>query len=190
MNPRTARACFAGWLALLTGIYYAWPATHLYSWAAIGLSGVAAIVLGVRVHRPAQRLPWYLIAAALLFFVSGDTIYYAQVTLGLDAPFPGPADVLYVLVYPLLAGGLVLFVRARSGDRNRAALLDALVPTVSLGLLSWVYLIAPYTRDTELSLAEKAVSVAYPLGDVLALAILLRVLTSPAASPRRSGCCR
>ncbi|MEV8503628.1 EAL domain-containing protein [Actinoplanes sp. NPDC051475] len=183
MTTRFARACCTAWMILLAGVFYAWPATHMYSWAAIGLSGVAGILLGVRVHRPAQRLPWYLIATALLFFVSGDTIYFVQTTYDLGAPFPGPPDILYVLVYPLLAGGLLLFVRARSGDRNRAALLDALVPTVGLGLLSWVYLIAPYTRATDLSLAEKAVSVAYPLGDVLALAILLRLLAAPGPKP-------
>ncbi|MEV4639987.1 EAL domain-containing protein [Actinoplanes sp. NPDC049548] len=183
MTTRYARVCFALWMIVLAGVFYAWPATHMYAWAAIGFSGAAAIVLGVRAHRPAQRLPWYLIATSLAFFVSGDTVYFVETMHGRDAPFPGPADVLYVLVYPLLAGGLLLFVRARSGDRNRAALLDALVPTVGLGLLSWVYLIAPYTRAAELSLAEKAVSVAYPLGDVLALAILLRLLAAPGRKP-------
>ncbi|MFI7601960.1 putative bifunctional diguanylate cyclase/phosphodiesterase [Actinoplanes sp. NPDC049681] len=183
MTTRFARACFAAWMTVLAGIFYAWPETHLYSWAAIGISGVAGILLGVRAHRPSQRLPWYLIATALLFFVSGDTIYFVQTTHDVDAPFPGPPDVLYVLVYPLLAGGLLLFVRARSGDRNRAALLDALVPTVGLGLLTWVYLIAPYTRAADLSLTQKAVSVAYPLGDVLALAIMLRLLAAPGRKP-------
>ncbi|UQU61490.1 EAL domain-containing protein [Couchioplanes caeruleus] len=187
MTTRYARAGFAAWMAALTAVYYAWPGSHVFSWSAIGLSGAAAVALGVRVHRPAQRLPWYLIAVALVFFVAGDTIYYTQTALNLPAPFPGPSDVLYLLVYPLLAGGLAIFIRARSGEANRAALLDALVPTVSLGLLSWVYLIAPYTRATDLTLAEKAVSVAYPLGDVLALAILLRLLTAPGRKPAALG---
>jgi len=187
MTTRLARGCFAAWMAALTAVYYAWPDAHVFSWAAIGLSGAAAVVLGARAHAPAQRLPWYLIAVALVFFVAGDTIYYAQTALGADVPFPGPSDVLYLLVYPLLAGGLAIFIRARSGDRNRAALLDALVPTVSLGLLSWVYLIAPYTRATDLTLVEKAVSVAYPLGDVLALAILLRLLAAPGRKPAAVG---
>jgi diguanylate cyclase (GGDEF)-like protein/PAS domain S-box-containing protein len=184
MTTRIVRACFAAWLVVLTALYYAFPGLHVFTWGLIGCSGAAMIVVGVRLHRPSRALPWYLIAVALIFFVSGDTIYYSQVALGLPAPFPGPSDVLYLLVYPLLAAAFTLFIRAGSGDGNRSALLDALVPTVSLGLLSWVYLIAPYTRATDLTLLEKAVSVAYPLGDVLALAMLLRLLTAAGRKPR------
>src|SRR4051794_14625992 len=183
MTTRILRACFAVWLVLLTAVYYAWPGLHVVTWGLIGFSGAAAIVAGVRLHRPSRTLPWYLIAAALVLFVSGDTIYYIQTALGLQAPFPGPSDVLYLLVYPLLAAALTLFIRARSGDGSRAPLLDALVPTVSLGLLTWVYLIAPYTRAADLTLLEKAVSVAYPLGDVLALAMMLRLLTAAGRKP-------
>ncbi|GAA3342080.1 hypothetical protein GCM10020358_35780 [Amorphoplanes nipponensis] len=183
MTTRALRAGFAGWLAGLTAVYYAWPGLHVFTWGLIGLSGAAAIVAGVRRHRPARRLPWYLLAAALLFFVGGDTIGYARLALGLDAPFPGQGDVLYLLVYPLLAAALAGFIRTRSGAGNRAALLDALVPTVSLGLLTWVCLIAPYTRAADLTQLEKAVSVAYPLGDVLALAMMLRLLTGAGRKP-------
>ncbi|MEV6600759.1 EAL domain-containing protein [Actinoplanes sp. NPDC051346] len=183
MTTRFARGCLVVWFVLLAAVFYAWPASHMYSWAAIGLSGVAGILLGVRLHQPERRAAWYLLAAALLFFSAGDTFGF----LALDPTNPGwiavVSDVLYILVYPLLAGGLVLFVRARSGDRNRAALLDGLVPTVSLGLLCWIWLIAPYTRATDLTLVEKTISIAYPLGDVLALAMMLRLLSVPGRKP-------
>ena len=40
----------------------------------IGLTGVAAIGLGLVLHRPAYRLPWYLIGAGQLLWVVGDAI--------------------------------------------------------------------------------------------------------------------
>ena len=46
--------------------------------------------------------------------------------------------------------------------------------TVSLGLLSWVFLIAPNIHLSGLTVLAKLVSVAYPLGDVLLLAALIR----------------
>jgi diguanylate cyclase (GGDEF)-like protein/PAS domain S-box-containing protein len=184
MTTRTARACFGAWILVLTAMYYAWPASHLYTWAAVGYSSAAMVLLGTRLNRPDRRLPWYLIAAALACFTTGDTTYNVIVALGREPGFPGLADVLYLLVYPLLTGGFLLLVRARSGDRsNRAALLDALVPTVGLGLLSWVYWIAPFTRSDHLSLLQKLVSVGYPLGDVLVLAMTLRMLTAPGRKP-------
>ena len=56
----------------------------------------------------------------------------------------------------MLAAALLVFIRARSGADNRAALLDALVPTAGLGLLSWVFLIAPYVHDTDLERRREA----------------------------------
>jgi diguanylate cyclase (GGDEF)-like protein/PAS domain S-box-containing protein len=183
MSSRAVRVCFAGWIAALTAVYYALPGIHVFSWAAIGLSGAAAIVLGVRIHRPSRPVAWYLLAAALVFFTAGDTYYNVLIALGEPTPFPALSDVFYLLVYPLLAGGFLLFIRSRSGEGNRAALLDALVPTVGLGLLAWVYWIAPYTRADDLTVLQRLVSVSYPLGDVLALAMMLRLLTAPGKRP-------
>jgi diguanylate cyclase (GGDEF)-like protein/PAS domain S-box-containing protein len=185
MTTRAARACFGAWILVLTGCYYAFPGSHLYTWAALGYSSVAMILLGVRLNQPARRAPWCLIAAALAFFNTGDNAYNLIVATGHTPSFPGVADILYLLVYPLLTAAFLLFVRMRSGGgSNRAALLDALVPTVGLGLLAWVYWIAPFTRSHDLSLPQKLVSVGYPLGDVLALAMTLRMLTTPGKRPR------
>ncbi|WP_033338698.1 EAL domain-containing protein [Catenuloplanes japonicus] len=179
MRSRYGRAGYLAWLTALSALYYAWPDQRVALWTLIGLSGVAAVLAGARLHRPDQWLPWVLIASALLVFITGDLINNVYLTVGVQPPYPGVADVLYLLVYLLLGGGLLLFVRARAGDHNRAALLDAMVPTVSFGLLTWVYLIAPYARATDLTLVEKAFSVAYPVCDLLALGFLLRLLSVP-----------
>jgi diguanylate cyclase (GGDEF)-like protein/PAS domain S-box-containing protein len=185
MTSRAARACFGAWIVVLTAVYYAFPGSHLYTWAALGYSSAAMVLLGIRLNQPTRKLPWYLIAAALAFFTTGDTAYNVILALGRTPDFPGLADVLYLLVYPLLTGGFLLLVRYRSGGvSNRAALLDALVPTVGLGLLSWIYWIAPFTRSHDLSLLEKVVSIGYPLGDVLVLAMTLRMITTPGRRPR------
>ncbi|WP_433290749.1 putative bifunctional diguanylate cyclase/phosphodiesterase [Actinoplanes sp. CA-030573] len=185
MTTRAARMCFGAWIAVLTAVYYAFPGSHLYTWAAIGYSSAGMVLLGVRLNRPSRPWPWYLVAAALVFFNTGDNLYNLIVALGHTPDFPGPADLVYLLVYPLLTGAFVLMVRRRSGGAgNRAALLDALVPTVGLGLLSWIYWIAPFTRAYELSLLEKLVSVGYPLGDVLVLAMTLRMITTPGRRPQ------
>src|SRR6266516_1838530 len=68
------------------------------------------------------------------------------------------------------------FIRCRSARRDRASLLDALIVTTGLTLLSWVFLIVPYVRNPDLTVLERATSIAYPLGDVLILAILARLL--------------
>src|ERR1700691_2622117 len=63
----------------------------------IGFSGVIAIVVGVRLHRPAARLAWYLLAAGLGFFVAGDVLSYNYRALfGGALPYPSVADVVYL----------------------------------------------------------------------------------------------
>jgi PAS domain S-box-containing protein len=144
---------------------------------AIGFSAVIAIVAGVRAHKPAARLAWYLIAAGQAFFVAGDVLSYNYVALfGKALPFPSVADAVYLAgVYPCTAAGLLLLIRRRNPGRDWASLMDAMIVTIGLALLSWVFLISPYTHDTTLHLGVKLVSIAYPLGDILLLGVAVRM---------------
>ncbi|MFE1549970.1 aminotransferase class I/II-fold pyridoxal phosphate-dependent enzyme [Streptomyces sp. NPDC058718] len=164
-------------VTLLTLAYLQFPARHTTLWALIGLSGVVAILVGVRLHRPARRWPWLVLAAANFAFVAGDTAYNAlEGFFGQTRPFPSVADALYLATYPLFAIGLFGFIRYRAAGRDLAVVLDALILTSGLALLSWVNLITPLARSEEMTWTEKAISIAYPLGDVLMLAMLARLL--------------
>ncbi|GAA2589220.1 hypothetical protein GCM10010399_19120 [Dactylosporangium fulvum] len=178
MLTRTLSAWFAAWMALLTVAFYLWPDMHMLWWGAIGLSSTAGVVVGVLVHKPRRRWPWLLLAAALFMFGAGDFLYNLLTDVfGLDNPFPSFPDALYLAMYPLVAGGLLGFIRSRTGRSNRDSLLDAATLTIGLALLSWIFLIEPYVQSTELTLIQKLVSIAYPLGDVLTLAVFARLLT-------------
>jgi diguanylate cyclase (GGDEF)-like protein/PAS domain S-box-containing protein len=186
--PLWARAAYAVSVGALTVAYVALATPPRWMWAAIGLLSVLATAAGIRSNRPRRRLPWYLVAAGTAAFISGDIAYDLLTgVFGLGNPFPSVADVLYLITYPLFAAGLLLMVRARSGRSDMAALVDALIVTVGLGLLSWVFLVKPYVEDDSLSWLEKAVSVAYPLGDVLLLAVLVRLLVGAGAGSRALG---
>ena len=181
------RYVFAGyviWWAALVALYYGQPGLRAETWGLIGLSGVGGIVAGVVINRPSRRLPWLLLAGALTSFAAGQVSFLVAQLVGVQLPFPSFADVLYLLTYPLYAGGLLIFIWWRTPDRDRRSLIDALTLTAGLALLSWIYLILPYVTNPALSWLQKSVAIAYPLGDVLMLAMLARLLAPGAGRTR------
>jgi len=79
--------------------------------------------------------------------------------------------------------GCCCWSQRRSPGRDRANLTDALIITIGLGLLSWVFLLDPYVQAPGLSQLVKAVSAAYPLSDLLVLAVAVRLVVGTGTRP-------
>ncbi|MFI2367576.1 putative bifunctional diguanylate cyclase/phosphodiesterase [Streptomyces sp. NPDC018833] len=184
LRSQAAMATVSACIAVLTAIYYTFPEQRLI-FLAISMTGVIGIVLGVFLNRPAHRLSWLLLAAGNLAFAAGQATQILLIqSYKEEVPFPSAADGFYLAAYPLYAAGLLGFVRWRTARRDRASLVDALMLTVGLALLSWLYLIDPLARVADLTWVQKAFSIAYPLGDVLVLAMLLRLLVGGGGKSR------
>lgn len=184
MSARSLMAWFALWMALLAIAFYTLPGWHMVTWSALALASTAAMVMGIRRNRPRHRLPWYLLAAALLALAAGDTAYNLIVLLtGEQNPFPSVADGFYLAQITLQTAGMVGLARAASQSQDRASLLDSLTLTAGIGLLSWIYLINPLITDPDLTGLEKIISVVYPLSDVLLLATIAQLVAVARRSP-------
>ena len=183
MSRRAWRIYLAGGMAAVA-MYVLLPLEGLWSSLAydlIGLTSVAAIMVAVRRHQPARPLIWWCFAAGQLLFVVGDVLYAVIDVVLHQSPFPSVADVFYLGGYPVLAVGLLILIRGRISDRDRAGLIDAAIIATGLGLLSWTFVMKPIATDASLSLLERLISLAYPLGDVLLLVMVARLATSPGA---------
>jgi len=167
---------YAVWVAFLIAAYYGLRGLRIESWGLISLSGVIGIVAGLVLNRPARKAPWLLLAAALACFAAGQLSFLIAARLKVVLPFPSFADLLYLSCYPLYAAGLLVFIYWRTPHGDRRSLIDALTLTAGLALLSWTFLIRPYVHNPGLSGLQKSVAIAYPLGDVLMLALLARLL--------------
>jgi diguanylate cyclase len=181
MGRGVGRRLWSGWVLLgcaAVGGHFllppGWPREVTYD--AIGLASVAAIVAGVRWHRPARTTLWYWFAAGLAVWVAGDLVY-GYFLYGLrEEPFPSLADACYLAAYPVLVVGLLLLARGRTPGRDLAALLDAGIVAIGLTLLCWAFLMRPIAVDTSLALLPRLITVAYPAGDLLLLVMIARVL--------------
>ena len=164
--------------------YLALPSNNPWAWSvysALGVTAAAMVVLGVRRNRPRRPGLWYLFATALLFSALGDVVYQVQYFVFDFDGFPGPADVSYLLAYPLFAAGVFQMIKGRISGRDRAGLLDAATVSTSIALLSWSFLMRPIAADESLSVLERLAALAYPAGDLLLLIMLVRLLTTPGA---------
>jgi diguanylate cyclase (GGDEF)-like protein/PAS domain S-box-containing protein len=171
---------------LLAAAYFLLPTVpaKLIVWPALGWSSVAAIFIGVRLHRPEGRSAWYLVLAGVATFITGDDLFsFHSYVLHAPPTVPSYVDLVYLAMYPLLIVGLVLLVRKRTPGRDRGSVLDAAIVTCGIGLLSWVVLIVPYFRSQDMGLLEQLTSIAYPLGDVALLAIAVRMAVGSGRRP-------
>ncbi|MFF9238939.1 aminotransferase class I/II-fold pyridoxal phosphate-dependent enzyme [Streptomyces sp. NPDC014801] len=188
LPSRRLPAAYLATVLILTVVYLLVPPARTVLWALIGLGGALAVLAGVRLNRPAVRWPWYALAAGLLCFAAGDTYYNAVEQYFHESnPFPSPADACYLAVYPLFAAGLFGLVRHRWVGRDLPSLLDSMIITAGVALPVWVYLVQPLAGQEDLTWQQRVISVAYPLGDLMVLAMLARLLApSRVGAPNRS----
>ena len=172
MPTRLAAALFGAWTAALGVVFWLVPAWQNPVRLGAGVAVLLAVGLGVRRHRPTRPAPWRLLAGALALSVTGTALYSVPLTHRVG-------QWTMLAAYPLLALALLLFVRYRAGGaRDRGGVLDALTVISGVTLLAWAYAFAPHLRQVDLTTAEKWTVLAFPLGDLLCLALLIRLLTT------------
>jgi len=160
-----------------TGLYFLLEPVQAQLYSAIGLFCVGAIVVGVRRNRPVCPAGWYLIAAGQAATLLGDLLWYLhEFRYGTAPPFPSLIDGVYLLTYPLTAGGVVMLIRSGSREQDDGSLIDGLIVATSMGLPAWAFLISPHAYDQSLTVAEQLVSMAYPLMDIMLVAVTARIM--------------
>jgi len=159
-------------------VIYLLPHYHVYLWGLLGVGSAGAVVTGVVRNRPAHPIAWLCVALALTTFASGDITYDVETEFFHQVnPFPSVADIFYLATVPLVAVGLIMMVRARRRrEGDTGATLDALIITSGCAVLSWIYLIQPYVHAKNITLFSEVVSIFYPLGDILILGVLVRLV--------------
>jgi hypothetical protein len=121
------------------------------------------------------RVAWALIGASFLLTAAGDILWVLFDVVWEIEPFPSVADVAYLAFYPVIAAGLVVLVRwHKAGDRE--SVVDAFIVAIGATVLAWVFVMSPYIFDGSMTLFEKLVSVAYPAGDLLLVAVVVRLV--------------
>src|ERR1700728_342537 len=80
---------------------------------AVGILSVVCILVGVLLHRPTDRLSWYLLAIGGLCFTVGDGCEnYYTLFLHQPVPFPSICDAFNLAGYPFVFAGILRLTRS------------------------------------------------------------------------------
>ncbi|MDH6236299.1 hypothetical protein [Cryobacterium sp. CG_9.6] len=136
-------------------------------------------VCGVAVFRTRGRhLAVLLATAAVTSFALGDSYYLLAMTAGGELPFPSAADAGYLLFYVLIVAAVVTVIYREIRTLARHVLLDGWVG--AFGAATFLAVVLNPTLNSAIgepiSLGT-AISVAYPLFDLILVAIVAGLAT-------------
>jgi diguanylate cyclase (GGDEF)-like protein/PAS domain S-box-containing protein len=146
--------------------------------AAAASAGLGCLARGRRSTALHRRM-WKLLGASALSWGCGQAAWtWYENLLGREVPFPSLADVGYLAAVPLAAAALLSLPFAAQSLVGRVRqVLDGLMIAASLLLTSWVLVLAPVFRAGGEGVIPQAISLAYPIGDVVVGTIVLFMLT-------------
>lgn len=154
---------------------------------------VAAMVAAGACALAAMRLKtaragWGLLGVSCLSWAIGEGIWcYYDLGLRVEVPFPSWADAGFLGAVPFAIAGLLVFPSgsARMFPRFRRFLDGALIG-VSLLFMSWMLVLGPIFRQHQGGIFKQAVSLAYPVSDVVIASLVVILATRPGVRNRRS----
>lgn len=141
-----------------------------------GVCAIAAFAVATARMPARTKLVWWLMWTYAAMTVLGDIVYDVQEQLLDEAPFPGPADVLYLLAYVAAIGALTVLVRRVIPNGDRDAWLDTAIISIAVATVIGYVVARPALLHSEQPGGTLAIALIYPFLDIVVLAGLARVI--------------
>jgi diguanylate cyclase len=138
----------------------------------------AAAVSCLRTARrvPEDRIAWRGAAVAFLLSVAGNVLFALTAAALPEPPFPSIADIPWLASYPALYVVAVALVVGRVRHLRPSTWLDGLIGALGITSVAATLFIAPAVQSHDLGALATVANYAYPVADVLLLALLGAVL--------------
>ena len=181
-----AGLAFAGWLLGVWGGDGATRAVDDSGLLFFAVFAAACSCVAVRRGCGRQRAAWIAMAAGLGGWVAGEAIWsYYELWQGMaQTPFPSPADAAFLLFPVGAAVALLLFPIGHSGQSRTRLVLDGLIVSGSLFVVSWVSVLDRVYQAGGTSHFALDVSLAYPVADLVTITITVLVLARARTAQR------
>jgi diguanylate cyclase (GGDEF)-like protein len=143
----------------------------------VGYGGCAALCAWRAVSDRRQRLAWAAISLSLGMFTVGAVLWTTTVRSWNPVPYPSIVDVFYLLFYPVAFTGVGLLVRASTRRGTGTIWLDGLIAALGVAALASVLVIGHISDGSRGSFGKVATNLAYPVGDLVLVMMLVVVFT-------------
>jgi diguanylate cyclase (GGDEF)-like protein len=170
------------WLGVGAGLHFAIGGV-LYDAVVLG-AGVACLLRASTYRR--ERGAWLLIGLAILAWGAAEVYWTAFIEGNPSAPYPSPADVGYLAFYPLAYAGLALLVRARAHEIDWRLWMDGLIAALGTAALGAAFVFDFVAEKATGTPIEVATTLAYPLGDIAMVAMVVGVVALTGWRPGRT----
>jgi hypothetical protein len=146
-------------------------------WSPLVIFPAAALLCGVHgFRRGRERAAWLLLGLGLLLWGFGIA-YFTILQWDLKViPTPSPADGFSLAVYPPWYAGLFLLFRARVGAVGWRVAVDGLIGALGMGAIAAAIVFEAVLHNVEGSAAAVITNLAYPVGDLLLLSLVVGVM--------------
>jgi diguanylate cyclase len=133
----------------------------------------AALCIGRGLTRPAGRSVALTLGLAIGLWAVGDTALTVESMSGATPPVPSVADIFYLGFYPLAYVAVVLFIRGDTRRLTTPSWLDGAVASVGTASVCAAFVFSRVLHATGGDAAATATNLAYPIGDVLLLSLIM-----------------
>ena len=155
----------------------------LYDGVVIG-AGLACLIRASDYKR--ERSAWVLIGLAILSWGAAEVYWTAFIEGNSSAPYPSPADIGYLAFYPLAYTGLAMLVRARAHEINWRLWMDGAIAALGTAALGAAFVFDFVSEKATGSALEVATTLAYPLGDIAMVSMVIGVIALTGWQPGRT----
>ena len=133
-----------------------------------------------------ERAAWLLVGAGLAAYALGDVIWTGFFSDDDPAPFPTVADAFWLAWFPLGFAGLALLVRARIARFEIHQWIDGIAVALLVATPGVALVLEPIIVESEGSTLAKAITMAYPIGDIVMLGAAIGVFALTGWRPGRA----
>jgi diguanylate cyclase len=182
-----ALVVFAGWRMMHWDDPASGAAISAIGSLCFSLFALVCALAVVRANSGRRRAAWASLAVGLCGWVVGDLIWaYHRIVLGTLPDFPSIIDVGYLLLP--VATILTWTLSAPDGKKllGLRTLLDGVITACALLLMAWVLILQDLLQDRNLNGWQFAVSLAYPVLDIIMITITLVVMSKAQPATRKT----